>query len=380
MLVLSIQVAVLTNEFIGGSGLVYLAPRFEKIKILVPSYLFAVLGPSLTILALSQFQFFDFQYVYMIMGISILQSINHCNYHYLVGREQIFSYNIISLLQVMLLIINLLLGYTFISGASISTFLYSLLLAHFIVLLISMIRVSFLKSNTSHPNSSSAIKQLLKYGGLIQITNLIQLANYRFVYILIEKYLGKYGLGLFSVATQISESLWIPGRSMGLVQYAHISNDQRKNDAIRLTINLCKLSVLMSLVGVLMVYLIPEAFFVWVFGSEFKTVKNLFLYLIPGVVFFSLSFSLSQFFAGFGKHQFNTVVSGVGLAFTVGGGLFLIPTYGIEGAGITVSVSYTFQALLQLTMFIRINQISLIAFYPTASDIIDLLKILKIKM
>ena len=57
---------------------------------------------------------------------------------------------------------------------------------------------------------------MLKYGILGQTANVFQLINYRLSYYLIDAFAGRASLGVFSAATQISEGLWIFGKSTWL--------------------------------------------------------------------------------------------------------------------------------------------------------------------
>lgn len=63
------------------------------------------------------------------------------------------------------------------------------------------------------------------------------------------------------------------------------------------------------------------------------------------------------------------ISSAIGLVFTVGLGLLIVPRYGILGAAATASVSYTISTIYQLVVFIRMTQLKARDFLLTAAEI-----------
>lgn len=63
------------------------------------------------------------------------------------------------------------------------------------------------------------------------------------------------------------------------------------------------------------------------------------------------------------------ISSAIGLVFTVGLGLLIVPRYGILGAAATASVSYTISTIYQLVVFIRMTQLKARDFILTAAEI-----------
>ena len=69
-----------------------------------------------------------------------------------------------------------------------------------------------------------------------------------------------------------------------------------------------------------------------------------------------------------GDHT-DTISSAIGLVFTIGLGVVLIPVYGIVGAGISATVSYTFLTLYQFIIFSRMTKLRLRDFMLTRHEI-----------
>ena len=67
------------------------------------------------------------------------------------------------------------------------------------------------------------------------------------------------------------------------------------------------------------------------------------------------------------------ISSAIGLVFTIGLGLLIVPRYGILGAAVTASVSYTISTIYQLIVFIRMTHLRARDFLLTRSEIILLI-------
>ena len=75
------------------------------------------------------------------------------------------------------------------------------------------------------------------------------------------------------------------------------------------------------------------------------------------------------FFSSINKPYHNTISSAIGLVFTVGLGLLLIPKYGIPGAGIAATISYSILTLYQFIVFSRMTKLTMRDFMLTRAEI-----------
>ena len=135
--------------------------------------------------------------------------------------------------------------------------------------------------------------------------------------------------------------------------------------------------MIVTTLAVLCLVALPEFFFRMIFGREFGEIRIVIAFLGFGIIALSFSMILSQFFSGINKPYHNTISSAIGLVFTVLLGLVLIPKYGIMGAGISATVSYTFQTLYQFIIFSRMTKLKLRDFMLTGTEIRLLISELK---
>jgi len=146
------------------------------------------------------------------------------------------------------------------------------------------------------------------------------------------------------------------GNSLSLVQYSKISNSKDPHFAKIFSIQLLKVSTLATLLLIIPVYVLPTSFFQFVFGSDFNQVKEVFIYMSPGILSIAGSLMFSHYFSGLGKHYLNTIASTIGLVFTFIAGFILIPRIGLYGAAITASISYFTMVVFQLILFLKLSK------------------------
>ena len=219
-------------------------------------------------------------------------------------------------------------------------------------------------------NISRELGTFFKYGFLIQTGNIAQLFNYRLSYYILDHFhaQGRALVWIFSTGVSLAEGLWLISRSISMVQYVAIANSKDDGYARSLTILLIKVSFICVGAMLLVAVVIPGSVYILVFGPEFGMVRTVILYLSVGVLAFSVSGILSHYFAGLGRYNVNTWSSVIGLVFTVAIGFMIIPTFGLLGAGLTASVSYTISTLYQLVVFLKEPDVSLTLLLPSASD------------
>jgi O-antigen/teichoic acid export membrane protein len=159
------------------------------------------------------------------------------------------------------------------------------------------------------------------------------------------------------------------GKSVSMVQYSKISNTGDTEYAKTLTLRFVKFVFVVTMLMLIVLLLLPDTFFMFVFGKEFNGLSRIVQSLALGILSMSVSMIFSHFFSGTGRHYHNTISSGIGLVFTLTLGFTLIPRMGIVGAGITASASYTASVCYQFVVFLRITKTGLSHFRITREDV-----------
>jgi len=376
LMVFSVTIIQLFNNFVGGGALIYLAPRAGIFKLFVPAVIWTFVTTILTTFLLfflgttaPALGLIPEGYLGPVLFLALAISFSSVNYMLLLGKEKIKAYNMVNLLQIctlFLLLLLLLFGFHIRTAMAYYWALfgsYAMAWAVSFYLLLPLLKVEPL----------TGMKQLLgeifRFGGYIQFANIFQQLNYRLSLKFVDMFAGRAAVGVLSVGLTLSEGLWMLSRSMATVQYSRLSNAMDNNYAMRLTLTFIKITWIFTLVGMLLLLLLPVSVYTTLFGAQFADLRLVIASLAIGIVTLSVSMILSSFFSAINKPFHNTISSSIGLVFTIGLGFLLIPAWGIAGAGIAASVSYSMATLYQLLVFIRLAKPPLRDFLLTRSEI-----------
>lgn len=214
----------------------------------------------------------------------------------------------------------------------------------------------------------SSFKELFHYGAFMQLSTLVSTLNKRLSLYLLKTNCSEQQIGVYALGTQVTEGVNIIGQSIGLVEFSALSNTEQKQRASVLTMRFMKLSVLLTFTALLIICLLPTAFYEWLFSGEFAGIRPVILLMSPGIVFFSAHTVLFNYFSGTGKPKYNLYASLIGLGVTLISAFILIPALGILGAAITTTLTYTALFVYQWIVFRKHTNCRLYQLIPNRED------------
>jgi len=370
LIVLNIAIVLIFNDLIAGP-MVYFASRIELFRLIVPAYLWALIIAALITVILC-FIIPIHPFMIHVFTLSFIFSMASFNLNYLLGRERIAIYNTINVLQFSMIIILLMVLFFLFKNVSIYSYLYSLYAGYILSFLLSFIFIIKYLRIVSLKHLFNDINKILNFGFYSQSANIFQLLNRRLSYYYIEFLLpnGRFLLGIFSVGSQLSEKVWMVGQSVSLVQFSRISNTKDLVYAKNLTLGLLKLTFCVTLIILVILLLLPIEVYLFFFGDDFIQIKLVVMSLSIGILSIAVSMMFSHFFSGTGKPKYNMYSSLTAFIFTAILGYVLIPEYGLIGAGLVASFSYTCATIFQLVVFIKLTKTNLTEFLINRNDII----------
>jgi len=352
LIVLGITLILLISNYIGGGALVFLSSRHDWRRLMIPSYLWACIVAVAGAFLLKTFHLIPVEFTRDILLLSLVQSFMTINLNLLVGKEKISFFNGISVLQMLATTIVLVIMIYSVKLYDVRAFVYALYAGYLTGWLLSLIAVMPMIRTTCQQDRQPVIPQIIRYGKFIQTANVLQLLNYRLSFYLIEFFTGRAALGIFNVGVQLSEGVWLVGKSVATVQYARISNTSDQEYSKRITLLLFKLTFVVSLLITAVLAILPESVYGWFFGDDFTEVRVVILSLAAGILATAVALMFSHYFSGIGLPVHNMIGSAIGLILTLVLGLLFIPKHGIIAAGITASVSYLANLAYLMAVFI----------------------------
>ncbi len=367
LIILGITFILLMNNVVGGGGLVYLTPRHGTGALRWPSYAWALLTALAASVLVSVVPFVPSEYAMHLVGLAFLQSLCTIHLGLLLGRERIAAQNAMLVFQA----VTLLVGFMWFldqGTAEVMDHVRASYLAHGSTALLSGLLSHSKASTHAREDKWMAVRDLFRQGSFAQAANGLQLLNYRFTYLLIQRWFGATSLGLFAITTQLSESAWLVPKSLGQVLYARISNTHEADEQRAQTLAALKASVAFTTVVLGVLLLLPDLVYRKVFGPEITGLSPLVILLSPGLLAMAASQAISHYLSGTGRVRHNTIGSGLGTVLTLALGTYLVPIYGLMGAAITASAAYSAATLYQWIVFSRITHVRLHHLLPDARD------------
>lgn len=217
-------------------------------------------------------------------------------------------------------------------------------------------------------------KESFKFGLKGHLSNVLSFFNYRIDMFIIAYFMDDVAVGVYSVAVLLSERIWLISQSVSSVLFARVANLSNDDVRNRFTSIASRNTLFITLIGGLFLAVISKWFIELFFGMEFVGSVQPFLYMIPGVVIFSMSKVLANDFIGRGYPEINTYIAFVTALTNFGLNIWLIPIYGVNGAAIATSLSYILDAIIKSTYFSFKHNIAFKEFYIFKSSDVELYK------
>ncbi|MEX0373683.1 oligosaccharide flippase family protein [Spiribacter roseus] len=191
-------------------------------------------------------------------------------------------------------------------------------------------------------------RQTVGYGWKAHLSNILAFVNYRADIFLVNFFLNPAATGLYVVAVQIAERLWMLSQAASTVLLPRMSA-MHTDPAARLALTgkafvaVSTLTAAASAVTATALYWLLRP----IFGDEYWAALPAFLWLLPGIVAGAGARVQSNCIAAAGKPEWNMYVAVGVVSLNVVGNILLVPTYGIIGAAWATSGAYVLNAIVK---------------------------------
>jgi len=246
--------------------------------------------------------------------------------------------------------------------------------------LISVLLFASLGFKFQRSRDLNGLKGALAFAVPCYAANLAQFLNYKLDVFVVGFFAGAASVGRYTLAVSLGQLLWLMSNSVASVLLPKVAASTDDGGSIRHTALVTRLSLwATALCGLALAVLATQAIPL-LYGEAFRPSIMPLIWLLPGIVVFSVANVLAAYIAGIGKPRLNLIVSGVSLVVTIGLDLALIPNLNIVGAAIASTVSYSLSALLLIVFFIRETGASVReVLLPTSGDIRMLLSAVRLR-
>lgn len=359
MLILGMAIIQSVNDIYTGPATIFHAGSASIRKIYIKGLIWTILCTGLMNVV---FLMLDERYSGIRIALLVLSYLSNLHYFQVVlvlSREKIKLYNFLNFLQPALMALSLA-ALIFVLGLrGLGVSLWSLYISWGVALAVSLFCFLPLLGKDAQTNVPS-FSAIIRTGITNEMGNLAHTLSNRYNYFI----LGSAALvGVYSASSSLIERVWIIGGSIAPIILTRVANRQNETSNVRVTLSLAKISLALSIVCALAVYLLPPSFFIWLLGKDFGAVRSVMLCLVPGVLCISFSTVISHYFSGLGQQKLLLYANLSGLFVTLLLSYPLVRDYGVYGAAFTASASWATQAIVITFFFWKLNGLSAADFF-----------------
>jgi O-antigen/teichoic acid export membrane protein len=188
---------------------------------------------------------------------------------------------------------------------------------------------------------------------VIGLTNVISFLNYRVTLFIVEREQGLDIAGVYSVAVQVAEFLWLLSSAVTVSAYRRIGEPDRMQ-AAALTLRTSRINVMATAATAPLLLVAAHWALPAVLGPAYAPALGPLAALLPGVAAYAAASSLSAFFTNhLGRPQWAARIAGLSLALNTAGAFWAVPRFGMLGAAWSTSVSYGIAITVAAAWFLR---------------------------
>lgn len=213
----------------------------------------------------------------------------------------------------------------------------------------------------------AALRSSARFVATIGLTNLVSLLNYRATLFLLERAAGLAEAGVYSVAVQVAELLWLLSSAVTISAYHRIGTPDSTVAALT-TLHAVRVNLLATVLAAPLLYLGASALVPMLLGERYARALAPLALLLPGIAAYAAASSLSAYYTNHcGRPQWSAGIAGLSLALTVALAAWTIPAHGAAGAAMATSLAYTAAIAFALRLFLRDAQLPWRALWSGAS-------------
>lgn len=217
----------------------------------------------------------------------------------------------------------------------------------------------------------SLVKSMLSFSLKTHFGLLFRFLQNRFDIFLVAYFLPAKEVGIYSIALVIAEILWRIPRVVNTVLLPRLSGESDRRSA-EITAKMNRVVFAVTLLCLVPFALTVEWFIPLLYGVEYQDAAQVILVLLPGVLAISVFKLLVPNLIIRGRAWTYSLSVLSSLIVMIILDMFMIPRYGILGAGIASSIAYTTACLVVLVTVVRMNDLPLRSYFDFFADLGEL--------
>lgn len=321
-----VQIAILFNDVIGGSTLANLIPKYG-LKKLAPAAWLCTAIITVILLSVSYFIFLPPISSSFVAWLFIPTAFIGFSYSAFQGLNQINHRNYLQVILEASRLIGVMVLFYLFNDTQLNNVLWMFVISGVIASIWAANKLSKHLILKWYPIPAEVIKM----GFSSQIGHLLNFLNYKIAIFFIYYLLSSAEAGIFANALLAADTIWLLANSFGTVAHAKFLQRNRTQYLIKLTLYHMNWSLIGTLICCAIMVIVPNSWYISVFGSDFNTLKWICMLLIPGIIFFSLSTQIGHLLHAINKFSIINIGNFLALIVQILGIAILAPRLEMYG-------------------------------------------------
>jgi O-antigen/teichoic acid export membrane protein len=200
-------------------------------------------------------------------------------------------------------------------------------------------------------------RKAASYGWKQHLSAVISFVNLRIDLFFVNLFLSPAIAGIYYVAIQFGESMWIVSKVVSTVllpRLAELHDEEQTRQELtplisRLVFNFT------ALAAIVVAILIQPVLKLW--GRDFSQSAVVLWWLLPGIVMWSATRIIAYDFSARGRPELNSYLAVVVLVINVALNIILIPRIGMIGGALSTTIAYTANTLASTYLYRQFNDL-----------------------
>lgn len=282
---------------------------------------------------------------------------------YFQAREDFKKFNYLTLIQPISFIVGVLFLWT--SGMMTPDWVVTVfLLSQMLVWWVTRINLNriVLSAEDSATYSGAFLKDNINYGLKAYMANITSMISYRADLYLVGLLISASSAGVYAIALQISERLFIISQAVSIVLLPRLSGlGENPLQQTHLTSTIARWTFIFTVLAGIALFFVTKWLLVPFFGEDYRaSLQPLFL-LIVACSFSGYARVVANALAAKNKPEWNLYIGLVAALANVVLNIILIPKYGIMGAAYATCFSFGLNFILKIWAFLHVYNAGLMS-------------------
>jgi O-antigen/teichoic acid export membrane protein len=195
-------------------------------------------------------------------------------------------------------------------------------------------------------------RRMFRYGMKSHLQIIASHFNFKAGIYLCSYYLTPSEVAFYSIGAKFAEQMMSLPQSLGLAMFPRLAG-MSEDRVHAMTAAACRQTLVVTIASAVVLTLAGRFAIVTLYGADYAPAAVPLVWISWGIVMMSMYVLLSRDFTARDRQVINVIAAYIALGGNIGLNVWLIPRYGIEGAAMGTSISYSVAAGLLYLFFLR---------------------------